>query len=742
MDERSLQLEAFSALARLDVESSASLRTFLPLFRHVWALSADILIVLGARGSGKTALFKLVRDAGSAGKLRAFLGNQRIPDALWIDAFSQDNRNHPDVGVMEQFGVGAGDIALRAFWVAHLLRVARQEVQGLSPLPDIVQSIIAAPPNDLSTWVPMAEANLGPVFTALDAIDKHLASEGRTVVALYDYLDRIAQFTPDVRRRYVRSLLSLWLSLSNRYKQLLGKIFLRDDLFQASEIDFTDANKLRGRAEKLEWDAESLYRVVIRQVLNLRDDRGTAAVRELLAEVPGLQVDDLGEFGLMPAKMSEDTYKAFVSRVAGKVIGRGVAKGATHAWILGRLNDAHQRITPRAVMWMFGYAAEAAIARPPGRNKALLSASDLLKALRRTSKDRALEVLEEDKLAKRLENLRGQKIPFARADIVKLLSIRRNDEEPGIPEHGESVLKELLRLGLLREDENGKIDVPDIYRYGFEIGPDYATAWSDLLEGNELAAKNQFIREAPELALILKKLNVTWNEIGKDELGRGDIAGARIKCERALQGAQSTGDLLAEADAWNRLAEIDHIHLKNYGRAKIEYLRALSLIERSQDAVRELETRWSLALSEDYLKNFEAARGQFFTCVELARRTGNFGYLAIGSWGLALIAERQGRTEDAQQDYLRFLLYAQRGADSWAESSAWEDLSRLAASREKTAMAIQFSIFAKKPYNGSTDGFDLDKLRQEALAEYERDKGHSLLQKAFPEVDLSSLIED
>jgi hypothetical protein len=120
---------------------------------------------------------------------------------LWIDAFSQDSQNHPDVGVMEQFGVGAGDIALRCFWVAHLLRVARQESQGLNPLPEVVQTIIAAAPNDLSTWVPMAEANLGPVFTALDAIDKHLAAEGRTVVALYDYLDRIAQFTPDMRRR-------------------------------------------------------------------------------------------------------------------------------------------------------------------------------------------------------------------------------------------------------------------------------------------------------------------------------------------------------------------------------------------------------------------------------------------------------------------------------------------------------------------------------------------------------------
>jgi hypothetical protein len=485
MDERWQQLEAFAELARIDVENTLSLRTFLPLWRHVRSLGSNVLIVLGARGSGKTALFKLARDSRNADKLRPFLQNYDIPDALWLDAFSQDNRNHPDVGVMEKFGAGASDVALRAFWVGHLLRATRHDVPKLNAVPEVVQRIVDAPPNELDTWVPLAETNLGPVFTALDDVDAVLAATNRTVVALYDYLDRIAQFAPEVRRRYVRALLSLWLSLTNRYKNLRGKIFLRDDLFDASEIDFTDANKLRGRSEKLEWEPDSLYRVILRQVLNLPDSRNTPAVRRLLDEVPSLRVEDLGEFGLMPAEMSNDIYKAFVTRVAGRVIGRGVAKTATHGWILARLNDAHHRITPRAMLWMFGYAAEAAKARAPGKTKALFSSADLLQALRKTSKDRAQEILEEDKLVKRVENLRGKKIPLERAESIVCLARRRTDEAPGIPENGEMVLKELLRLGILREENDGAVDVPDIYRYGFEIGPDYATAWRDLLAGND-----------------------------------------------------------------------------------------------------------------------------------------------------------------------------------------------------------------------------------------------------------------
>ncbi len=738
MDERLQQIEAFASLAHIEVETTVSLRTFLPLWRHGRSLGSDVLIVLGARGSGKTALFKLLREVPSPSTLQAFFGNHKIPDAQWLDAFSQDNTNHPDVAVMEAIGRDAGDVALRSFWVAHLLRVAHQQIQGLKPLPSAVQFIVDTPPNNLSTWVPLAETNLGEVWTALDEVEKHLVGQGRTVVALYDYLDRIAQFVPNVRRRYVRSLLSLWLSLTNRYKFLRGKIFLRDDLFQASEIDFTDANKLRGRSETLVWEPESLYRVIVRHVLNLEETHLSNAVRILLQEVPDLQIEDRGEFGLMPLEMANDVYKAFVTRIAGRAIGQGVAKGATHAWILRRLEDAHKRITPRAMMWMFGYAAQAARLRKTSRSKSLLTSSDLLEALRRTSEDRALEVLEEDKIALRLENLRGHQIPFTRSEIVELLKVRREDEEPGIPEDGEAVLDEMVRLGLLREQSKNEIDVPDSYRFGFEIGPDYATAWQDLLDGKEAAARNQFVREAPIMGEIIRRLNVAWGDIGQEELDRGDFAAAREKCKRALKGARSTGDKLAEADARCRLAVIDSVHLKNDERAKMEFLRALTLVQKAHDSIREMQIRWWLGNTEISLRNVPAAREQLLTCIELAKEHGAIEDLIWAYLSIADIGETNG---EALQGYLRALLHAHRLPGVEIEHLAWKDLSRIVFRWGKFDRAVQFSVLAQEPYNGPTEGLDVEKLRQEALSEYERDKGHALLAKAFPEVDLATLLD-
>ncbi len=754
IEDRGSLLDAFEALAHLDPEMAEPLRTFLPQWRHARSFSSDVLVVLGARGSGKTALFKLANDARTSPKLRAFFGNQRIPDASWFDAFSQGTSRHPEVGTMEAFGSAAGDIALRAFWVAHLLRVARGQLADPGPLPEVVQTIVTTPVNEISTWAPLAEANLGPVFTALDAVDRALGEQKQAVVALYDNLDRIAQFTPEVRRRYVRALLSLWLSLANRYQNLRGKIFLRDDLFEASELDFTDATKLRARSETLTWETEELYRLVARHVVNVSEPRAAEAARRLLGEVPGLVLEDRGEFGWMPREMGEDVYKAFVSRIAGKVIGRGVIKGATHSWIVGRLKDAQKRITPRAMLWFFGYAAEAAKERAPGRGKVLYASSDLLKALKRTSRDRAQEVLEEYGLAKRLENLRGQMIPFSHGEIVRLLGMRRQGEPIGIPEQGEPVLKELLRLGILREEEGGSIDVPDIYRYGFEIGPDYATAWRDLLEGKEKSTRVVFEREAPIFSEIWRSLDVEWSALGTEEIKRKDYAEARRVCERALEAARSADDRRVEAHALTRLAGIDADYLSDFVTAKGELERALGLYRKAGDRHGEAFTLLQSGRVALNAGERETARPFLEAARQAYEQESNWAGVWNARVWLAESAEQLDSPSAAVRNYVESIRAARRGETLIFEKMSWWVLSSYAERLGRYDEALRLRLISaevlRDPDTGvgqelPPDAEDLihrlgispnrvAALRQEALDAYARDKGHSLLVAAFPEV--------
>ncbi len=214
---------------------------------------------------------------------------------------------------------------------------------------------------------------------------------------------------------------------------------------------------------------------------------GSAATRAWLQSVPGLELRERGEFGWIPGKMPDSVQQAFVTKIAGKVIGKGVIKGYTHEWIVNRLQDGLRRITPRAMLWFFSFfAGREAEKRPVGRRAALVSPSDLLIALQQTSQERVSELKEEYPLVKRIEGLRGLEIPLDRDEVVRRLAAPLPGEIEEAPAGGEEILKELSRLGVLRSRDDGHIDVPDIYRYSFEIAPNYAKAWKGFIEGDEL----------------------------------------------------------------------------------------------------------------------------------------------------------------------------------------------------------------------------------------------------------------
>ncbi|MEO7596468.1 MAG: hypothetical protein ABI134_34985 [Byssovorax sp.] len=371
-------------------------------------------------------------------------------------------------------------MTLRAFWMAHLLRRVNEAVPGVVKVPAALDIVLSAPAADVAAWLPVAEANLGAVNAALDAANRALAAAGRTVVATYDNLDRLGQFDLTVRRRYISTLLALWLSLSSRYQNLRGKIFLRDDLFDAGELGFADATKLRPKSEALVWDAAALYRVAVRHLANESE-----TMRAWLQTIPGLMLVDRGELGWMPGEMPDDVQYAFGGKLAGKVIGKGVIKGYTSKWIIGRLQDANKRITPRSMLWFLGFAGKSAQQRGPNRRATLVSADDLLVALRQASRERVQEIKEEYDLMARFENLRGMKIPLDKGEVMTRLGKAQRGEPAGIPDRGDLVFNELCRIGVLRPLDGEQVDVPDIYRYSLEISPDYATAWRDFIEGDD-----------------------------------------------------------------------------------------------------------------------------------------------------------------------------------------------------------------------------------------------------------------
>jgi hypothetical protein len=218
---------------------------FLPLPAHSRALSRDVVVVRGERGAGKSMLFKVLgelRDKPTAA--RALLPQAEQTSASWQEGFSESDLRHPAADLVARFVAAAPPERVRVMWMAHLVGILQT---GSDPAPHPPSGFLAAwssSRNDIDRWVSAAEAALPQLTSALDAAESAFAARGGEVVILYDHLDKIGTTAPTARAKATAGLLALWLSLSSRYRAIRAKIFVRQDLFEASLSKSADASKL------------------------------------------------------------------------------------------------------------------------------------------------------------------------------------------------------------------------------------------------------------------------------------------------------------------------------------------------------------------------------------------------------------------------------------------------------------------------------------------------------------------
>ncbi len=439
-------------------------KRFLPLRVHTLALRPETVVVRGGRGAGKSALFNLILQSNDSSGIRElFRDGNRIPDAKWIDAFSQMGSIHPEASTVDRFAETHSDTELRTFWSAHLLKRLCEEIPDLNiDLPDALRTVFRN--TNIETWFPTVTEYQGTIHAALDGINRSSEQDDTYIFAAYDHLDRIGAFDRTIRGRFSSALLALWLSLSNRYSRLRAKIFLREDLFEQAIQSFPDATKLRPRSVSIEWETASLYRVVVRHMANLSDK-----MHDWLRSVSGIEIDDRGVWGWMPEEMYEREQKTFAAKLAGDLMGKGMNKGYTYRWIPNRLQDAQVKIVPRSILCLLGFAAENAKRNPLSKGTRLIEPTDLFAGLEPTSKERVNEIAEEYSIVRRLENLKNRHVMMDPKEASALLGTPTlNDKNPQMTD-GDAVIEELVGLGVLSIRPDGRIDVPDIYRYGFGI---------------------------------------------------------------------------------------------------------------------------------------------------------------------------------------------------------------------------------------------------------------------------------
>jgi len=175
----------------------------------------------------------------------------------------------------------------------------------------------------------------------------------------------------------------------------------------------------------------------------------------------------------MPPALLPETgrpsQKGLIDHLAGERMGSGIKKGYTYRWIPNRLQDAHTRIVPRSLLNLVASAARHARPSPKAKYHRLLHPHELHEALVDVSRDRVTELQEEHPVVQRLESLRGATVMLDRDEVHRALGTASGAAHDGFENDGEAVAEDLIRLGVLSVRSDGRIDLADLYRYGFGI---------------------------------------------------------------------------------------------------------------------------------------------------------------------------------------------------------------------------------------------------------------------------------
>ncbi len=343
------------------------------------------------------------------------------------------------------------------FWRAVVYR-ATHRYRSVGPAPDldgVIQNIARNP---------------RLYAEALTAADDQLARDGKSLLVVFDALERLARDWDSIRA-LAQGLLILALGLQS-FRSIRTKIFVRPDLYADSDLfRFPDSSKLNNDRVDMAWKPRELFGLLLYELL-----KKPGAVNE----VEGLAAD-LGLSACLPrggrlTDMNPEQQPALVAAIAGEFMGASIKRGRVYSWVPLHLSDSTSNCSPRTFLTAWKSAAE----HGPQPIGLVVDHLGLIEGVRRASRAR-LEELREDYpwIVSALEPLGGQFVPMERQELFALWdksgvvdNILSMSEKRGflppfrIPEAQDNsgLLAAMVNIAVMEERKNGKINVPDIFR--------------------------------------------------------------------------------------------------------------------------------------------------------------------------------------------------------------------------------------------------------------------------------------
>jgi hypothetical protein len=437
---------------------------------HVKALRLSCSLVVGARGVGKSFWTSALASADVRKKL-----GQDLPELQNMDVeigFSvQLNPScYPDSDTFSSFinkGFSAYDIwrAVVARWLSNIV-VTPSSPEALFPSRSWQEAASWVKDNPEALAHLMQEANL------------HFMRSGKQGLILFDALDRTSHDW-SAMDNIVRDLLRVVLLLKS-FSNLHAKVFLREDQFNRTVMNFPDASKLLSTKVELTWSANDLHGLLWQILCNAEGDDGKQ-LRELYRQVVGLLESEDAVFRVSDDfKRNVDLQRKLFASLAGEWMGTDRRRGVPYVWTISHLADGKGFTSPRSFLVAIRRAVEDSQEKYPNYNAALHYES-IKKGVQKASEIRVQEIAEDYSWVRDVMGpLRGLTLPCEFGQVEEKWQSRFTAGVTSIPvdklppqntDRGwQGIREDLERIGIFKTKKDGRVDMPDLYRVGFGLG--------------------------------------------------------------------------------------------------------------------------------------------------------------------------------------------------------------------------------------------------------------------------------
>lgn len=445
-----------------------------PVREHLHALDPNVVLVVGPRGSGKTALFNLLSsndrelvNAVAARMPRVSASPLTSDAAEWVKAYPAAT-DFPDSQALSK--CVRSDEDAKKLWHAMLVRRLADRIHGrerekltsiLAPMAVEVREILAAydDPDTSAT-------------AALDRLERKLQQEDGWMFVGYDELDTLGDWS--MMTRMVRGLVAFWSDYSRRWRRVRAKIFLRSDLFRRhAGMATADFAKLAANRAELPWSDAALLGMLVKRIANTSGDLEEYCRRSRI------RFEQDGRLGLMPR--IEEPADAFplLRRLVGEYMGAGKKKGLVTNWLPAHLRDGNDAVSPRSLVRLIEQAAGKDAANKSLRPPRLIHPTALRQALDDVSGEHVGQGITSEwpwleGVRRRLEPDRLVSWKWKR--VVELLGAEWGGSwgpsgTAGRPpaDQPAELLDYLIEIGVFRRRSDDRVDVTDLYLSGLRL---------------------------------------------------------------------------------------------------------------------------------------------------------------------------------------------------------------------------------------------------------------------------------